>query len=117
MHLLWLSAPALAFVLLGAHFWRAGVTIGVLLCVLAMALLALPRAWAARAVQLALWLGALEWLWTAFGLVQARRALGLPWLRLGLVLGAVALATAAASFVFGQRRLRARYALDRRARL
>jgi hypothetical protein len=111
MHLVWLLAPGLALALLGAHFHRAGSALGVTACVLLVGLLALPRAWAARGVQLALLAGALEWLWTAYLLVQARIALGQPWARLAWILGAVALITAAAALVFRQPRLRARYGL------
>jgi hypothetical protein len=111
MHLLWLLAPCLALTLLGAHFHRAGSALGVAACVVLIGLLALPRAWVARVVQLALWAGALEWLWTTYLLVQARIALGQPWARLALILGAVALFTAAAALVFRQARLRTRYAL------
>jgi predicted transcriptional regulator len=54
-------------------------------------------------------LGALEWLRTAAMLVQQRLALGTPWLRLAIILGVVALLTAAAALVFRSARLRRRY--------
>jgi len=105
--LLW---PALALILLGAHFYRAAAWPLVLLCLVLVALLAWPRAWAARLVQAALLLGAAEWLWTALLLVQQRQALGLPWLRMSLILGAVALFTAASALVFRHAGLRSRIA-------
>jgi hypothetical protein len=111
MHLLWLLAPAVSLALLGAHFYRAGAWPMVLGCVVLLVLLAWPRAWVARLVQVCLLAGALEWLWTAFALVQARIALGQPWTRLLLILGVVALITAASALVFRHRRLRERYAL------
>jgi hypothetical protein len=52
-------------------------------------------AWAARAVQIVLALGALEWVRTLARLVDLRRAHQLPYLRLVVILGAVALVTAA----------------------
>ena len=76
---------------------------------LLVALLAWPRAWAARLVQGALVLGAAEWLWTAAVLIQQRQALGQPWLRMSLILGAVALFTAGAALVFRHPGLRARH--------
>jgi hypothetical protein len=112
MHLLLLTAPALAFAALAAHFYRAGSWPWLLACVAAMALLAWPRAWAARLVQVGLMAGALEWLWTAVGHVQQRMASGQPWHRLALILAAVALFTVAAACVFRHRRLRARFGLD-----
>jgi hypothetical protein len=104
--LLW---PALALILLGAHFYRAAAWPLMLLCLALVALLAWPRAWAARLVQGALVLGAAEWLWTAAVLVQQRQALGQPWLRMALILGAVALFTAGAALAFRHAGLRARF--------
>ena len=57
----------------------------------------------------ALVLGALEWLWTAWWLVQQRLALGQPWLRLAFILGLVAVLTVASALVFRSAALRARY--------
>lgn len=105
-----LLAPALALLLLAAHFYRAaawplvGVALGLL------GLLALRRVWVPRVLQLALLAGAGEWLWTAAQLVQQRLALGQPWLRMALILGAVALLTLAAALVFRSAALKARYA-------
>jgi hypothetical protein len=95
----WLAAPALAFVVLGAHFLRSSEWLGVILCVAALALLFVPARWAARAAQAALALGALEWAWTAFSLVQERLALGRPWLRMTLILAAVMVFTAASAWL------------------
>lgn len=107
-----LLLPALALTLLGAHFYRAAAWPLVGLCVVLLLLLvvqlARPRAGSARLVQVALVLGALEWLWTAFLLVQQRLALGQPWLRLALILGAVAVFTAASALVFRSAALRGR---------
>ena len=104
-----LQLPALALGLLGAHFYRAAAWPLVGLCLVLVVLLAWPRGWVARLVQAALVLGAFEWLWTALWLVQQRLALGQPWLRLVLVLGAVAVFTAASALVFRSTALRARY--------
>lgn len=104
-----LLLPALALGLLGAHFYRAAAWPLVGLCVVLIVLLAWPRAWVARLVQVALVLGAFEWLWTALWLVQQRLALGQPWLRLALILGAVAVFTAASALVFRSAALRTRY--------
>jgi hypothetical protein len=112
MHVVWLLAPGLALTLLGAHFWRAGAWPLVALSAAFLMLLALPRSGVVRVVQAALVLGALEWLRTACGFVQARLALGQPWMRLAIILGAVALFTAAAAFVFRHPRLRVRYSID-----
>ena len=109
MRFLLLLFPALALILLGAHFYRAAAWPLVLACALLLPLLAWPRAWAARLVQGALLLGAAEWSWTAVLLVQQRLALGQPWLRLSLILGAVPLFTAGSALVFRHAGLRARF--------
>ena len=110
MTALLLLAPTLALALLAAHFYRAASWPLLAASIALMALLALPRAWVARLVQLGLLAGAAEWSWSAAMLVQQRLALGQPWRRLALILGVVALLTAAAALVFRHPRLRQRYA-------
>ena len=109
--LLLLLAPALALAVLAAHFFRAGTWWLAAGCGALVILLALPRPWVARLVQLCLLAGMAEWVWTLFGLAQQRAALGQPWLRLVVILGAVALLTAASALVFRNARLKARYRL------
>ncbi len=105
-----LLAPALAYALLAAHFYRAGNGPLAVLSVALLALLALRRPWVPKLMQLALLAAAAEWLWTAALLAQQRLALGQPWLRMALILGAVALLTLAAAAVFRHAGVRARYA-------
>lgn len=107
-----LFMPALAFVLLGASFLRAGNEVMVLACLGLLALLSVPRSWAARVAQAALVLGALRWIWVGWLIGSARAAMGAPYLRMALILGAVALFTLLAALVFRQRRLRRYYGLD-----
>jgi hypothetical protein len=89
------ALPIAAFLLLGAHFMREGALVLTAAC----GVLALAAAWrerrVARLVQLALLLGTLEWLWTAYVLMQQRVAMGRPWGRMVLILAIVALLTAA----------------------
>ncbi len=113
MNALRLLPVLLALAVLAAHFYRAqswvpfGVTIG-------LAPLLLVRApWAARVLQAALVLGALEWLRTAAVLVAMRESMGQPWTRLALILGGVALATAACALLFQWRPVRERFGIGR----
>lgn len=108
MTALLLALPALALTVLGAHFYRAMAWPLVALCLLLIVLLAWPRAWVVRLEQGALLAGAAVWVVTAAALVQQRLALGQPWLRMALILGAVAVLTAASALVFRSARLRAR---------
>ena len=108
MSIRWLLAvPALALVLLGAHFWRSGSWLLVLACAALIGGLVWPRAWVRRTVQAGLLLGACEWLRTAAALVQERMALGQPWLRLASIIGAVTLVTIAAAALLQHSQLRA----------
>ncbi len=111
MSLTLLSLPALAAIMLAAHFVRSGELIGVAAAIAALVLLAVPRPWAARVVQLGLVAGAAEWLRTLSGFVAARVALGQPTLRLTFILLAVALFTVLAAAVFQQSALKRRYGL------
>lgn len=87
--------PALfALVMLGAHFLRFGHLPMVVLCLGLGVPLFVPRAWAQWLVGGALVLGALVWLAVLGQDVRVRLAFGLPWLRMALILGAVAIFTA-----------------------
>ncbi|MDO9073053.1 MAG: hypothetical protein Q7U73_07290 [Rubrivivax sp.] len=110
-----LLAPALALLLLAAHFYRAAEWPWVLASLALLPMLALRRAWVPRVLQLALLVGAIEWVWTAALLAQQRLALGQPWLRMACILGAVALLTLAAAGVFRSAGLKARYGSGRAA--
>lgn len=84
---------ALAILILAAHFFRAGIIGLVLACFGLWILLFIRRIWAVRVLQAGLLLGALEWGRTLVLLALERRAAGLPFLRLVVILGAVALFT------------------------
>jgi hypothetical protein len=106
-----LLLPAgLSALALGAHFLRRGDLVPVAACLAVFALLFLRRCWAARVVQVALLAGTIEWLRTLAVLLPARRAAGEPWVRLVVILGAVAAATLAGALLFETRRLRERCA-------
>lgn len=91
------TLAVIASLLLAAHLLRLGslpLAVGVALLPL---LLTVPRGWSVRTVQLALAVGALEWIRTLFSLVDARRRVGLPVTRLSIILVAVAAFTAVAA--------------------
>jgi hypothetical protein len=102
--------PMLLSVLaLTAHFLRTGQMMLVMLCLTVPMTLFVRRLWALRLVQLFLLLGAAEWVRTLIMLVQDRQAQGEPWLRLVIILGAVATFTAGAAFILQAKKVRARY--------
>ena len=101
----------LSALLIAAHFSRAGNTGMVAVSLAFPALLLVRRPWAARGVQAGLLLAAIEWFWTLANLARQRIASGEPWLRLALILGTVALLTAASALVFRSEKLRRCYRL------
>ncbi len=81
----------LSTVLLAAHFYRAGQIALVLVCFAALPLVFLRKRPVIRAIQIFLVFGSLEWVRTAISLAIDRQALGLPWVRMALIIGGVAL--------------------------
>jgi hypothetical protein len=91
--------PALALLLLAAHFFRAGLPPLAALCVTAVGLLFVRATWAARTLQALLGLGTLEWIRTAWVFATARAAAGQPYGRLLAILGLVALVTVVSAVI------------------
>lgn len=114
MLLLQLLLPALAALVLAAHFYRAGSLVLALVALALIALLAVRRPWSPRLVVVGLLAGAVEWALTLFRLVEVRQAMGQPWTRLALIIGAVALATTLSTLVFRSARLRRYFRIDDR---
>jgi len=112
MILIRLTPVLLSALLLAAHFSRADNLLVVVFSLMAPLLLLVRKPWVARAFQVVLLLGALEWVRTLVAIAAARQALGAPWLRMALILGAVALLTASSALVFGSKALKARYSLS-----
>lgn len=107
-----LLLPALvSLLLLGAHTMRLGMPVLMALPIGVLLLLCWPRKWVARLAQAILVLGALEWVRATLVYVSARLDLGMPWGRLAIILGSVALFTLLSSLVFRTRTLRRRYRL------
>ena len=102
----------LSLALLGAHFLRYGSDIGVAASLLLMLLLIVRRAWVARLVQVALVLGAIEWLRTLLLLAEMRAAMGQPATRMIVILGAVAAVTFCSALVFQSMRMKKMYGLN-----
>jgi len=99
----------ISFLLIAAHFYRAGYMPVVVLLLCAPLLLLLRKPWVPGLVQVLLLLAAAEWLRTLVAIAQLRMHTGEPWLRMAVILGAVALFTAASGLVFKSQGLCARY--------
>jgi hypothetical protein len=112
MNALRLTPVFLSALLFAAHFSRAGNLLMTVVSLAAPAILLIRRPWIARTAQVALMLGALEWVRTLIAIAARRQEMGEPWLRMAVILGIVALVTAVSATVFQTRALRARYSLD-----
>jgi hypothetical protein len=109
MNILRLLPVFISFLLLAAHFMRAGQTVVVVVLLLLLPLLLLKKFWVPWVMQLTLLLGALEWVRTIVFVAQTRMDEGMPWTRMAVILGVVALFTALSSLVFRSKALRKRY--------
>ena len=109
MNFIRLLPVILSFLLLGAHFYRAGHLIATILCVAVLFLLFLRKSWVPHLFQVLLVLGGLEWLRSLYHFAAMRIAWEQPWTRLAIILGVVAAFTALSGLVFRQRKLRERY--------
>jgi len=109
MNFLKLIPVVLSFLLLSAHFYRAGLFPFAILAMVFMFFLFIREKWVARLSQVFLVIGALEWVRTLLGLVEIRQAMGMPWTRLAVILGGVALFTGMSALVFQCRSLKERY--------
>lgn len=109
MTFLFLTPAVLSLLLLAAHFSRAGWLSLSIFSLAMIALVAVPRRWAALTLQVVLVLGALEWVRTIVVLVQARMEAGMPATRMAIILGCVVLVTLGAAALFRTSRLQRRF--------
>ena len=108
-----LLLPALALLLLGAHFFRAALVPLTVVCLGLLALLFVRARWAWLTLQVALAIGTLEWLRTAWEFASMRAAMGQPYARLLVILGSVAMVTALAALALRTTTARDRFGSPR----
>ena len=99
----------LSLLVLAAHFLRGGCLPFALVLLGLLALLAVRRPWVPRVLQVVLTLGALEWIRTLVTLATERSDRGEPFLRMALILGAVAAVTLISVVLFETSKLRRFY--------
>jgi len=99
----------LSLLLLAVHLLRWLGPSGAVVALAPAVLLTVPRRGAARLVQIVLVLAALEWIRTGMTAILHRHATDQPWLRMAIIIGAVALFTAASALMFQAGTLRNRY--------
>ena len=106
MTFLLLLPAILSSLLLGAHFLRNGNYGLVLLCTTAPLILSVRREWIKRVMQLLLLAGALLWVSILLSIAQMRLMMGESWVRMALILGAVALLAVAAALMLETKKIR-----------
>ena len=94
--------PALALLLLTAHFFRGGLFPLAAISFGLIALVPVSRPWVALLLRTALALGSIEWLRTAWLLAERRALEDQPFTRMLLILGAVAAFTIVAAWLAGR---------------
>lgn len=111
MNIIRLFPVFLSSLLIAAHCLRWGAWVLTGACLVLPTLLFFTKPWAARIVQLFLFIASLEWLRTLFVFANQRIAESTPWIRLAIILGSVAIFTAASGCVFLMKPLKERYKL------
>ncbi len=83
----------LSVIVLAAHFLRDGSMVVVALTLLSPLLMLIPTRLGVRLFQGVLLFGFAEWVRTSWLLASMRDAAGMPWTRMAIILGSVALFT------------------------
>ena len=104
-----LTPAALSALVLAAHFLRRGQLLPCALCLAMAGALFVRSRWTPRVVQVFLLCGAGLWITSIFTLVPQRTAAGEPWVRLAVILGAVAAVSLAGAALLSSARVRAHY--------
>ena len=112
MNFLRLIPVILSMMLLSAHFYRAGFIVLVVILFASLFLLFIRQSWIVRVIQVELVIGGLEWFRTTYNLVMMRQSMNMPWTRLAIILGSVALLTFCSSLVFRSKFLKKRYSME-----
>jgi hypothetical protein len=99
----------IAALILAAHFLRAGNFVVMAACLLAPLLLLIRERWSLIVLQVLAYVGAGLWLTTILEILQQRLRLGLPWTRLVLILGGVALFTLIAGLLLNSAAVKEKY--------
>ncbi len=100
---------ALAALLLGAHFLRAGNLVLMALCVLTPLLFLWRHHASLVLLQLAAYGAAATWLWVAWRLIELREQTGQRWTAAAIILGSVAAYSVVAGLLLNSRKVKQHY--------
>ncbi len=117
--MLWprLLPAILSYAVLGASLLRSATSFGgwfLAACVAFLPLLLLDRRpWVPKALAVGLLVSSPRWLWIAWSVAQERMVQGKPYVRMAVILGAVALVSWAAAWLLQGTAVRTRYGQPR----
>ncbi|MBU0529609.1 hypothetical protein KKF86_07645 [bacterium] len=111
MNIIRLLPIIFSFLILSAHFSRAGSPLLTIIFLLLPLLLFIKKLWVARLIRVVLIIGAVEWIRALITYVSQRQSIGEPYIRLVIILGIVALFTGLSSLVFKNKTLKELYKL------
>ena len=98
-----LVVPVLCILILAAHFLRERSLAFMVVSIAGIPFLFIRKLWVVRATQLFFVLAGMEWVHTTLVLVTERKALGLPWMRMAVILSAVAVLTLGSALIVNRR--------------
>jgi hypothetical protein len=99
----------ISWLLLAAHFSRAGQTILMIFSLIVPLLLFIRKKWALRAVQILTAAGAVVWIDTTWQLIRVRMDMEQDYIRMAVILLTVALFTLVSALLAGTGKMKARY--------
>ncbi|MFC1786045.1 hypothetical protein ACFLZA_01615 [Candidatus Neomarinimicrobiota bacterium] len=111
MNVLRLFPVFFSFLILSAHFSRAGSPLLTIIFLLLPLLLLIKKSWVTRLIQVVLIIGSVEWIRSLITYVSQRQSIDEPYMRLVIILGVVALFTGLSALIFRNQALKERYKL------
>ena len=106
---MYLLPPLLSALLMAAHFSRVNNDWVAIFCLVLPLFLFIKKLWIARVFQILLIFGGLVWIERTVTLIRLRQEAGESWIRLAIILIAVALFTMLSSLSFETKKARTRY--------
>jgi len=91
MNILRIVMTILALLLAGAHYGRAGDAILKYLCLALPLLLLVRKKWSDMILAVSISLTVPVWIHTTLNIIAVRKAAEIPWIRMAIILGGVAL--------------------------
>ncbi len=99
----------LSYILLSAHFLRDGEIALTLFYLFIPFLLFIKKRWSIIVVQIFTYGGVLVWFYTLYVLINVRMSLGIPWVRMAIILVAVIILTLISGLLLNSQVVKEKY--------